>query len=230
MDSLDHALNKVANLVGKDNVVQDQETLIFYSTDVFSSANELSVAIISPGNADELIKVCQICIQNDVPLIVRGGGASYTSGYLPVVMNTVMIDTQRLKKIEINAEDMFVTVEPGVTWMELYEALKPLGLRTPFWGPFSGRVSTIGGSMSYHAISHGTKNSVSADSLAGMQVVIGNGDVIETGSKGKSQATSPFYRYYGPDLGGLFLGDSGALGINTKITLKLTTFPKGFSA
>ena len=152
MDSLDHALNKVANLVGKDNVVQDQETLIFYSTDVFSSANELSVAIIRPGNADELIKVCQICIQNDVPLVVRGGGASYTSGYLPIVKNTVMIDTQRLKKIEINAEDMFVTVEPGVTWMELYEALKPLGLRTPFWGPFSGRVSTIGGSMSYHAI------------------------------------------------------------------------------
>ena len=103
MDSLDHALNKVANLVGKDNVVQDQETLIFYSTDVFSSANELSVAIIRPGNADELIQVSQICIKNEVPLIVRGGGASYTGGYLPVVKNTIMIDTQRLKNIEINA-------------------------------------------------------------------------------------------------------------------------------
>ena len=230
MDSIDNVLKEAANLVGKNHVIQDLETLTFYSTDIFSTANERAIAIIRPGNADELIHVSQICIKNEVPLIVRGGGASYTGGYLPVVKNTIMIDTQRLKNIEINAEDMFVTVEPGVTWLELYEALKPLGLRTPFWGPFSGRVSTIGGSMSYHAISHGTHNSVSADSLAGMQVVIGNGDVIETGSKGNSLETSPFYRYYGPDLGGLFLGDSGALGIKTRITLKLAKFPQGFAA
>ena len=148
MDSIDNALNEVASLVGKNYVVQDLETLTFYSTDIFSTANEQAVAIIRPGNADELIHVSQILIKNEVPLIVRGGGASYTGGYLPVVKNTIMIDTQRLKNIEINAEDMFVTVEPGVTWSELYEALKPLGLRTPFWGPFSGQVSTIGGSMS----------------------------------------------------------------------------------
>ena len=77
---------------------------------------------------------------------------------------------------------MYVTVEPGVTWLELYETLKPLGLRTPHWGPFSGRVATIAGSMSFHAISHGTNNAVSADSLSSLQVITGTGDVIETGS------------------------------------------------
>ena len=187
MDSIDNALNEIANLVGKSHVVKDLETLTFYSTDIFSTAAELAVAIVRPGNADELIKVTQICIKNEVPLIARGGGASYTGGYLPVTKNTVMIDTQRLTNIEIHEEDMYVTVEPGVTWLELYEALKPLGLRTPFWGPFSGRVATVGGSMSYHAVSHATNNSLSADSLTSMQIVIGNGDVIETGSKGNSQ-------------------------------------------
>ena len=230
MDSIDNALNEIANLVGKSHVVKDLETLTFYSTDIFSTAAEPAVAIVRPGNADELIKVTQICIKNEVPLIARGGGASYTGGYLPVTKNTVMIDTQRLTNIEIHEEDMFVTVEPGVTWLELYEALKPLGLRTPFWGPFSGRVATVGGSMSYHAVSHATNNSLSADSLAGMQIVIGNGDVIETGSKGNSKESSPFFRYYGPDLGGLFLGDSGALGVKTRISLKLARFPQGFAA
>ena len=101
MDSIDNVLNEVANLVGKNYVVQDLETLTFYSTDIFSTANEQAVAIIRPGNADELIQVSQILIKNEVPLIVRGGGASYTGGYLPVVKNTIMIDTQRLKNIEI---------------------------------------------------------------------------------------------------------------------------------
>ena len=97
MDSIENVLNEATKLVGKNHVVQDQATLTFYSTDIFSAANELAVAIIRPGNADELIHVSQICIKNEVPLIVRGGGASYTGGYLPVVKNTIMIDTQRLK-------------------------------------------------------------------------------------------------------------------------------------
>ena len=67
MDSIDNALNEVASLVGKNYVVQDLETLTFYSTDIFSTANEQAVAIIRPSNADELIQVCQICIQNEVP-------------------------------------------------------------------------------------------------------------------------------------------------------------------
>ena len=80
MDSIDNTLKKLANLVGENHVVKDLETLTFYSTDIFATANELAVAIVRPGNADELIKVSQICIKNEVPLIVRGGGASYTGG------------------------------------------------------------------------------------------------------------------------------------------------------
>ena len=96
------------------------------------------------------------------------------------------------------------------SWLELYETLKPLGLRTPI-GDHSQEVSTIAGSMSFHAISHGTNNAVSADSLSSLQVVTGTGDVIETGSQ-NDRSIVKFFRHYGPDLGGLFLGDSGALG------------------
>ncbi len=230
MQNLDNCLKKIIDLVGKDNVLQDPESLEFYSTDVFETAKKRAVAVIRPNNADELIQVSKTCLESEVPIVMRGGGASYTGGYLPAKDNSVIIDSIKLKNIEVNEEDMFVTVEPGVTWEELYQTLKPIGLRTPFWGPFSGRVATVGGSMSFHALSHGTNNAVSADSLASLQVVIGNGDVIETGSQGKDPQTSRFFRYYGPDIGGLFLGDSGSLGIKTRISLKLMKYPQGFAA
>ncbi|MDG2229617.1 MAG: FAD-binding oxidoreductase [Gammaproteobacteria bacterium] len=230
MNSVDIAFDQISDIVGKDNFIQNEETLSFYSTDVFVSSKEKPLAVVRPNNSYELIKIVQACIANNVSLIVRGGGASYTGGYLPINSNTIIIDSQNLKKIEINEEDMYVTVEPGVTWLELYEALSPLGLRTPFWGPFSGRVATIAGSMSFHALSHGTNNAVSADSLSSLQVIIGTGEVIETGSQGANENSSRFFRHYGPDIGGLFLGDSGALGVKTRITLKLRKKPEGFAA
>jgi len=230
MDSTENSIQEIADLIGSNNVLQDQDSLLFYSTDIFETAKEQAIAVVRPKNADELISLVKVCVENNVTMSVRGGGASYTSSYLPVRKNTIIIDTQRLKEIEINEEDMYVTVEPGVTWLELYEALKPLGLRTPHWGPFSGRVATIAGSLSFHAISHGTNNAVSADSLSSLQVITGKGEVIETGSQGSDAESSRFFRHYGPDLGGLFLGDSGALGIKTRISLKLKKYPEGFAA
>ena len=230
MTSIENNIQKISSLIGAENVIQDQESLHFYSTDIFGSAKEQAIAVVRPGTADELISLIKLCIENEVTLSTRGGGASYTSSFPPARKDTIIIDSQRLKKIEVNEEDMFVTVEPGVTWLELYETLKPLGLRTPHWGPFSGRVATIAGSMSFHAISHGTNNAVSADSLSSLQVITGTGDIIDTGSQGSDEASSRFFRHYGPDLGGLFLGDSGALGVKTRITLKLVKYPEGFAA
>ncbi len=230
MTTIENSIQKISNLVGTENVLQDKDDLLFYSTDIFGTAKEQAIAVIKPANADELISLVKLCIEENVSMSTRGGGASYTSSFLPIRKETVIIDSERLKKIEVNEEDMYVTVEPGVTWLELYETLKPLGLRTPHWGPFSGRVATIAGSMSFHAISHGTNNAVSADSLSSLQVITGTGEIIETGSQGSDESSSPFFRHYGPDLGGLFLGDSGALGIKTRITLKLKKFPEGFAA
>ena len=183
MTSIENNIQKISSLIGAENVIQDQESLHFYSTDIFGTSKEQAIAVVRPGTADELISLIKLCIENEVTLSTRGGGASYTSSFPPARKDTVIIDSQRLKKIEVNEEDMFVTVEPGVTWLELYETLKPLGLRTPHWGPFSGRVATIAGSMSFHAISHGTNNAVSADSLSSLQIITGTGEIIETGSQ-----------------------------------------------
>jgi hypothetical protein len=151
----------------------------------------------------------------------RGGGASYTDGYLPTRARSIVVDLGRLDRVvEINEADAYVTVEGGVTWAALKAALDPLGLRTPFFGPFSGLNATVGGSMSQHSLSHGSgAHGISAQSALGLDVVIASGEIVRTGSAARGLA--PFARYSGPDTAGLFLGDCGALGIKARITLPL---------
>ena len=130
--------------------------------------------------------------------------------------------------LELNVADRFVTVEPGVTWQQVRDLLRPQGLTTPFWGTFSGRVATVGGAAAqgakfFGSASHGGM----AESVLGLRVVTGTGAVLVTGSAAAdTAAASPFFRNYGPDLTGLFLGDCGAFGIKTAITLQLIPAPR----
>jgi FAD/FMN-containing dehydrogenase len=223
-------LQNLTTAVGQSNLLTDIDSRTFYSTDVYRQADVLAAAVVRPGTAEELLEVVRLCLQHRAPLVVRGGGASYTDGYLPTRPGTVCIDTSRLTRIEVNAEDMYVTVEPGVTWARLYETLSRQGLRTPMWGPFSGLAATLGGAMSHYAVNYGSGlYGVSAESLLGMDVILANGELVSTGSGG-GVGSSPFFRFYGPDLTGLFVGDAGALGVKARMTLRLIRKPEGFAA
>ncbi len=223
-------LRQLAGAVGKEYLLTDDESRLFYSTDVFRRADVLATAVAQPGSVEELCEIVRLCSEAGCPMVARGGGASYTDGYLAVRDPTICIDTGRLKRIEINAEDMYVTAEVGVTWEELYRELRAQGLRTPFWGPFSGKVATIGGSTSSHAVNYGSGlYGVSAESITGIDVVLADGELLSTGSGGGNNA-APFFRHYGPDLTGIFTGDAGALGIKARISLRLMKRPEGFAA
>jgi FAD/FMN-containing dehydrogenase len=212
--------------LGARHVLLGDEDRAFFGTDVFHALN-LPIAVAQPGTIDELQAVVRICYANDAPLTVRGGGASYTDGYTHAREGGITIDTSRLKRIDISEADALVTVEPGVTWNELYLALKDKGLKTSFWGPFSGLNATVGGSVSQNSISHG--QGVSAQAVSCMDVIIRDGQMLSTGSSGSAQA-NPFFRFYGPDLTGLFTGDCGALGVKARITLPLARRREAFEA
>ena len=223
-------LARLVAVVGDQYLLTDDDSRLFYSTDVYRQADELAAAVVQPGTVDELQAVVGVCAGLGAPMVVRGGGASYTDGYLPTRPGTVLIDTSRLTRIDVHRDDMYVTVEPGVTWAELYERLSKEGLRTPFWGPFSGIAATVGGGMSHYAVNYGSGiYGVSAESLVGMDVILASGELISTGSGGGA-GHSPFFRYYGPDLAGLFIGDAGAFGIKARIHLRLLAKPEGFAA
>jgi len=220
------ALGMFQSLLGPDGVITDKDELTYYATDISGEGDVLPLCVLRPIAIDQLCQAVTIAGGLGLPLIPRGAGMSYTKGYQPERPGTVMIDMSLLTDIdEINEKDMVVTVQAGCTWSALYEALKERGLRTPFFGPLSGSVSTVGGaasnnSMFYGSGAHGTM----ADNVIGLDVILADGSLLETGASA-AEGRKPFMRHFGPDLTGLFLGDCGALGIKARITMPLIAMP-----
>jgi len=232
--SNDLPIDDLIALLGDENVLSDGPDLTFYSTDVYRRADVDATVVIRPGTIEELSAALRLCTERGLAVIPRGGGLSYTSGFLPIRPDSVLVDMRRLDQIvEINKEDMYVTVECGATWKTLYEALQPLGLRTPYFGPMSGAMSTVGGALSQGSIFLGsTQYGSTADTVLSLDVVMADGSVLQTGSAGGTQGAGPFFRNYGPDLAGLFLHDAGAFGFKARATLRLITAPEysGFAS
>lgn len=219
---------ELIKLLGEENVLRSEADLIFYSTDIYRRADVDAALVIQPGSVDELAKSVGLCVKRGIAVVPRGGGLSYTGGYLPTVKSSVTIDMARLDKIvEINLEDMYVVVEAGCNWRKLYEALRAKGVRTPYFGPMSGYASTVGGALSQGSIFLGsTQYGSTAESTLGLDVVLADGSLLKTGSNGGDTRPSPFFRTYGPDLTGPFLGDAGALGFKARATLRLIKWPE----
>ena len=213
--------NTLKGIVGADNVIEDIGEREYFSQDYYKKAEPVA-AVITPQTVESLASAVKNLSDAGVAMFPRGGGYSYTDAYLPTRSPGVCIDTRSLNKIvHVDQEDMYVTVEAGCTWAQLEDHLKPLGLRTPFWGPLSGLNGTLGGGISQGSASLGSgKYGLSGESVLNVDVVLADGTIIKTGSAGQ-QHHSAFFRQYGPDLTGLFCNDAGALGIKARVTLRL---------
>jgi FAD/FMN-containing dehydrogenase len=214
-DFTDHLIDAL----GRGTVLMG-DAVTGYATDVYR-ARALPLAVVRPATVEELQTAVRTATAAGVAVYTRGGGASYTDGYLPTRRESILVDMTGLDRIvEINEPDGYVTVEAGITWAMLKAALDARGLRTPFFGPFSGIAATVGGSISQHSISHGSgTHGISAQSVISLDIVIASGELIRTGSAARSAA--PYARWYGPDLAGLFTGDCGVFGIKSRVTLAL---------
>jgi FAD/FMN-containing dehydrogenase len=226
----DTVIPQLVQLLGAGHVLTDPEELEYHAMDAYS-IRSLPIAVVRPGTVAELQEVVRIAAAHGIALAPRGGAASYTDAHLPSRPDSLIVDTERLDRIvEINEQDMYVVVEPGVTWHDLWQALSPRRLRASFWGPFSGLKATVGGSASQNAASLGSGNyGITADAILGFEVVLASGELLSTGSAAKPNG-APFFRWDGPDLTGLFCGDSGALGIKARISLRLIRTPPCFGA
>ncbi|MCP5328013.1 MAG: FAD-binding oxidoreductase [Sinobacteraceae bacterium] len=209
-----------------DEFSLDPEERRLASSDVYMSG-PLADAVLRPRDSERLARAVGAATAAGYAVSARGGGMSYTGGYVPERAGTLVIDTSRLDRIvEISADDMYITVEAGVTWQRIHEALKPLGLRLPFFGTFSGAQATVGGGLSNGALFFGTARfGTAADCVLNLEVVLADGTVLRTGQAGFRNVAKPFYRTYGPDLTGVFCHDGGALGIKTRATFRLIRTP-----
>ncbi|WP_404479925.1 FAD-binding oxidoreductase [Novosphingobium sp. BL-52-GroH] len=226
MVDIDALVQALAGKLDPDALSRDPDLRALMSQDVFYRSEDVAL-VARPASAEQVAAVVAAASAHGGHVVVRGGGMSYTGGYIsPDPAGAVLLDMRGMDRIvEINAEDMYVVVEAGCTWERLHGALDPLGLRTPYWGTLSGRKATIGGAISQNAIFWGSGTAGSAvDSVIGLEVVNGRGEIIRTGSLGV-RGSNPFCRHFGPDLTGLFTADAGAMGIKTAVVLRLVRKP-----
>ena len=218
---------KLADIVGEAHLREDEASRRLFSEDIWSASPHTVMLIVSPANTAELAAVVKAAVEAGVDLAPRGAGMSYTSGYIPATDTAISIDTLRMNRIlNVNDQDMTITVEAGTSWKAIDDALAPMGLRLPFWGPMSGIWSTIGGGLSNLNAMFGCGHyGTSSESVIAITMVLADGSILKTGARGPDGDT-PFYRHYGPDLAGLFMGDAGTLGIKAEITFRLMRRPQ----
>jgi FAD/FMN-containing dehydrogenase len=207
--------------LGMHVVITDKDELQFFSQDVFREGEPLA-AVIAPQQFEELQFAVKTLAAANVVMIARGGGLSYTDGFLAEKKESVLIDMSKLAGVvELNLTDRYVTVETGMCWGALNDVLAPHGVRTPYWGPLSGLRSTVGGALSQGSVFLGSgEHGGVGDTVLSLDVLLADGSVLTTGSAAAGNA-KPFLRYFGPDMTGVFVGDAGALGIKVRATLRL---------
>lgn len=220
-DTVEAALDALRACLGESRVITQESELKFFSQDVYRNG-VIPAAVIRPSSTGQLASALAALAPFGLPIVPRGGGMSYTDGYLPVESQSITVDMLDMQRVvNINAEDGYVTVECGATWKQLFDALAPHGVRTPYYGPLSGLRSSVGGALSQGSIFLGSgRYGAVAESVLGLDVVTAKGEVLHLGSHANRRGT-PFFRQFGPDLMGMFLSDCGALGIKTRATFRL---------
>ncbi len=175
--------------------------------------------IVFPKNDKEVCEIVRIADANKIPIFTRGAGSGLSGGSVPIKGGIVMVITRMNKILEINRDDLFAVVEPGVVVADLIDEVGKFGLLYPP-DPSSMKVATMGGSVAENAGGlRGLKYGVTKDYVMGLEVVGSDGNIFKTGAVTVKSVS-------GYDLTRLFVGSEGTLGIITKIIVKLIPTPE----
>lgn len=206
-------------------VIEDQIDLLNYRRDASVCAAGDAAAAVLVSSADEIVRVVKAAREANQPVYIRGAGSTYAGGANPT-RGGIVIDVSPMNRIvEIDRGRGLVVVEPGVTYGELLAVLGRDGLTVGIV-PLTGASGTIGGAIASHGLGTGSpKYQSTGDEVAGLEVILPNGELLRTGSA--ALAGAGFFQRYaiGPDLTGLFLGANGTLGVITKLALWVHPLP-----
>lgn len=212
------------DLIGKENVFSSEADRLSYSYDSAVLAPVMPAFVLRPTSAEQLGACVKKLYDNGLPMTVRGAGTNLSGGTIPDSTDTVVILTTGLNRIlEINSDDLYAVVEPGVITAQFAAEVAKKNLFYPP-DPGSQAVSTMGGNIAENAGGlRGLKYGVTKDYLMGIEFFDATGEVVKSGSRTVKCVT-------GYNLGGMMVQSEGTLGIISQAILKLVPPPKASKA
>ncbi len=211
-------LEALQNICGTDRVIPRENIGEDYSHDELSGVRNYPDVLVKVLSTEEVSQVMKYAYANNIPVTPRGSGTGLVGGSV-ALCGGIMLDLTLMNHfLELDEENMTLTLEPGVLLMDVGKYVEEAGL---FYPPDPGeKTATIGGNISTNAGGmRAVKYGVTRDYIRGLEVVLPNGEVMNLG--GKVVKTSSGY-----SLKDLICGAEGTLGIVTKAILRLLPLPK----
>ena len=223
MTAIRHAIiddfNNILSLIGDaDRVLYGEAIGSDYGRDELSAVSVMPDIVVKAKSAEEVSKVMLYANENGICVTPRGAGTGLVGAAVPT-HNGIVIDLSGMNKIlELDEENLTVTVEPGVLLMELAAFTEEHGF---FYPPDPGeKTATIGGNISTNAGGmRAVKYGVTRDYVRALEVVLPSGEIMNLGGKIVKNSS-------GYSIKDLIVGSEGTLGIVTKATMKLLPLPK----
>jgi glycolate oxidase len=211
--------NELISIVGTDNYDDTKVGRLVYSYDATPNFQSMPDAVISPRNKNEVAEIVKICNKYKIPIVPRGSGTNLCAGTCPTEGGVVLLFKHMNQVLEIDEENLTITVQPGVITLDMINAVEQKGLFYPP-DPSSMKISTIGGNINENSGGlRGLKYGVTRDYVIALEIVLANGEIIRTGGKLAKDVA-------GYDLTRLYVGSEGTLGVITEATLKLIPMPE----
>mgnify|MGYP002777094234 CR=1 FL=1 len=207
-------LARFSDITGAEFCHTDADSCARFGHDETEDLKFPPSVVLRPGSVEEVSAILRLANEHLIPVTAIGGQTGLSGGALPV-FGGIGLAMHRFNRIlDIDENNLQVTVEPGVITHELREAVARRGLFYPP-DPSSMGSCFIGGNVSENAGgARAVKYGVTKDYVLNLEVVLANGEIIRTGADTLKNAT-------GYNLTQLMVGSEGTLGIITKIVLKL---------
>ena len=213
----DQLIHDFRQIVGNAQVSVSRVETELYSYDGSLAKGQPGV-VVFPGDTNEAARVVKMTRQAGLPFVPRGFGTNLSGGTV-MVSGGVVICLSRLNRIiEMVPNRRCAVVQPGVTNLELQNALAPLGF---FYAPdpASQKVATLGGNVGENSGGpRCLKYGVTTNHILGMEVILSNGEVVRIGGCA--------YDPPGYDLRGALVGSEGTMGIVTEVTVRILPLPE----